>query len=105
MTPAPVIGPSWSCGPPPFQSEAPISPISLYRHGYRDPPELGRLEQPAILPHRLITLLHITQIAHYYTYYTYNKTTLPGCNNNDTFIVTISAALQLHHTLHILHIQ
>ena len=40
-------------------------------------------------------LLHITQIAHYYTYYTYNKTTLPGCNNNDTFIVTVSTALQL----------
>ena len=44
-------------------------------------------------------LLHITQIAHYYTYYTYNKTTLLGCNNNRTFIVTISIALQIHHTL------
>ena len=44
-------------------------------------------------------LLHITQIAHYYTYYTYNKTTLLGCNNNHTFIVTISIALQIHHTL------
>ena len=40
-------------------------------------------------------LLHITQIAHYYTYYTYSKTTLPGRNNNDTFIVTVSTALQL----------
>ena len=40
-------------------------------------------------------LLHITQIVHYYTYYTNNKTTLPGRNNNDTFIVTVSTALQL----------
>ena len=89
---------------PPFQSEAPI-PLTPYMVMNTGNPRAGKTKAAGHPSSQADYVLHITQIAYYYTYYTYNKTTLLGCNNTYTFIVTISAALQNHHTFHISHIQ